>query len=68
MRKKFERKKKIHFSRYRIFKKNFNFCLLLNKKLITINKQLFITVFGTQNYYKHLKVKLVKIGQFLTKL
>ena len=49
-------------------KKSCNFCLLLNKKLITINKRLFITVFGSANYFKYLKVKIVKIGQFLTKL
>ena len=67
MRKKFERKKNTLFKILN-FKKNFNFCLLLNKKLITINKQLFITVFGSPNYYKHLKVKIVKIGQFLTML
>ena len=41
---------------------------MLNKKLITIDKQLFITIFGSENYYKHLKVKIVKIGRFLMKL
>ena len=68
MRKKFERKKKYTFRDIKFKKKNFNFCLLLNQKLTTINKQLFITVFGSLNYYKHLKVKIVKIAQFLTKL
>ena len=67
MRKKFERKKNTLFEILNL-KKKFNFCLLLNKKLMTINKQLFIAVFGSPNYYKHLKVKIVKIGQFLTKL
>ena len=66
MRKKFERKK--YTFRDTEFKKKCNFCLLLNKKVITINEQLFITVFGSPNYYKYLKVKIVKIGQFLTKL
>ena len=39
MRKKFERKKNT-FGDIKFRKKNFNFCLLLNEKLITINKQL----------------------------
>ena len=67
MQKKFERKKNTLFEILNL-KKNFNFWTLLNKKLITINKQFFITMFGSPNYYKHLKVKNVKIGQFLTKL
>ena len=34
-----------------------------------MNRQaIFITVFGSANYYKHLKVNIFKIGQFLTKL
>ena len=67
MRKNFERKKNTLFEILNL-KKNCNYCLLLNKKLITINKQLFITVFGNPNYYKHLKVKMVKIGQYLKEL
>ena len=62
------RKKKYTFRDIEFFFLNCNVCLLLNKKLITINKELFITVFGSSNYYKHSKVKIVKIGQFLTKL
>ena len=58
MRKKFERKKNILFEVLNL-KKNFNFCLLLNKKFITINKQLFITVFGSPDYCKHLEVKII---------
>ena len=41
---------------------------MLNKKLITIKKQLFTAVFSSANYYKHSKVKIVKIGELLTKL
>ena len=40
-------------------KKKFQFLFITEKKLITINKQLFITVFGSPNYYKHFKVKIV---------
>ena len=66
MQKKFEKKK--YTFRDIELKKKCNFCLLLNKKLITINKQLFITVFGSANYNKFLKVKIFEIRQFLTKL
>ena len=66
--KKSMRKKKNILFEILNLKINSNFCLLLNKKLITMNKQLFITAFGSPNYYKHSKVEIVKIGQFLTKL